>query len=162
METDERKQKMINILNQLLDGVMFHTYHHDVFCLLNFEGLTEFHKERKEEEEEKLNYCKKKYIELYNEIPMLHPSEKAQYKSLSEGIDFSMMDEESKTKIAYEALQRYKKWETEALNSFIAWGEMDLANGVMEELKEVNAALNILDENGINYDNMLYISNHIG
>ena len=73
-----------------------------------------------------------------------------------------MMDEESKTKIAYEALQRYKKWETEALNSFITWGEMDLANGVMEELKEVNAALNILDENGINYDNMLYISNHIG
>ena len=65
-------------------------------------------------------------------------------------------------KIAYEALQRYKKWETEALNSFITWEDMDITNGVMEELKEVNAALNILDENGINYDNMLYISNHIG
>ena len=42
------------------------------------------------------------------------------------------------------------------------WEDMDITNGVMEELKEVNAALNILDENGINYDNMLYISNHIG
>lgn len=154
VKNDAEKEKIINILNQLLGGVKFHIYYTDFFQAIGLEGLSHFHKNQKIDEENKLNYCKSKYIDIYKEIPNINNNEVQNYIIPLE------LDKHYST-LAVSAIKEYKKWELLAFNNFTNWEEFDLAKGVFQELEEIQEICQILETHGENKETIKYISNNI-
>lgn len=154
VEKKSEKEKIINILNQLLGGVKFHIYYTDFFQAIGLEGLSHFHKKQKTDEENKLNYCKSKYIDIYKEIPVINNDTVNNYL-------IPLEHDKHNSTLAVSAIKEYKKWELSTFNNFTNWEEFDLAKGVFQELEEIQEICQILKMHGENKETIEYISNNI-
>lgn len=92
--------------------------------------MSHFHKKQKTDEENKLNYCKSKYIDIYKEIPVINNDTVNNYL-------IPLEHDKHNSTLAVSAIKEYKKWELSTFNNFTNWEEFDLAKGVFQELEEI-------------------------
>ena len=150
----------IDMMEQILEGVMFHTFYVDLYELLDLQGFKKLHTYQKNEEEKKLNMMKKEYIKNHCKIPLLHIP-KVKYWSENSGLSSNDMSDEDKAKIAIKALKDYCDWESDALESFVSWKQYDMAKDVMKEIDRIKYIMNIIQGNDNQYEIVKYVSNNI-
>ena len=55
-------------------------------------------------------------------------------------------------------MNKYYEWEQETLKKFIEWNEIEMAKEVMKEIDMITYIMELLDDYGYNYENIIYLS----
>lgn len=150
----------LKIMEQRLDGIMFHIFYKDLFELLDLKGLEKFHLKQKELEENSLNCLKSHYIKCNHKLPILNPAT-INYHDLYSDINMDNMTNEKKAEIVKQSLEHYYKWEIAALKFFTSMNEIDVAKEVIKEVEKIENIINLMNTYGYTYDNVLYMSNYL-
>jgi phenylalanyl-tRNA synthetase alpha subunit len=142
------------IMEQNLEGVMFHLYSVDLFDLLDLKGFKKMHEYQVKEEAQELNNLKHKYIKLHNKIPILKSENKYWLKEENKNFTHEEISEMVK-----ESMENYANWESEVLEHLLKWKRLaddkqlvhSMVEGVMKEIKYIETIINVLEEHNYNY-----------
>ena len=147
---------LIKIMEQNLQGVMFHLYQTDYFDFLNLEGFKKMHHFQSREESDNLECLKHKYIKEYKKLPILKTKEKNYWEA-----ETSLSGELPKEKInpaVKKSMEEYVDWESNVLEHLISWKRnvkdkafiSKMIDDVMEEIKRVETIIDILEDHKYN------------
>ena len=150
------KDKEIIIMEQVLNGVMFHLFYIDLFTLINLDGFKRIHEYQKTEEENRLNKIKERYIHQHKKLPVLHPESINYWDKYEKSVE-----EEDIEEIVEHALEDYCDWENQALQNFVKWKEYDYAKDVMREIDRVKYIMVLLDKDGWSKENIEFLSRQL-
>lgn len=160
-KVEQDGSKEIKMMEQRLNGVMFHVFYTDLFELLNLEGFKKFHKKQKREEEASLNKLKTNYIRTHKKLPMLNPDNSANYWEKYKYLNMDSLTQQEICEIVKDSINMHYKWEKQALKNYIAWDEMDVAKEVMKEVNTIEYISQLLNEYNYEYENVIYVSNKL-
>jgi hypothetical protein len=155
----------LKIMEQNLEGVMFHSYEEDLFTLLDLKGFRKMHKCQVEEESENLGNIKKKYIDLYKKMPVLESQGFDKWKMYDE----SELSHEKIAAMVKESMEDYAHWETEVLEHLLKWKRNtkdrklvhSMIEDVMKELKYIENIMDVLEEHEYNYECISEMSDYL-
>lgn len=155
----------IKIMERKLDGVMFHIYESDLFCLLELKGFKKMHEHQVKEENEELTKLKHEYIKKYCKIPKLKPETPIEWESNTEA-DIS---HEAICATVKDALEKYCDWETETLECLLKYKKdksdkkmcQKLIEDVMHEIKFIGTIMCVLEEHNYHYDCVCEMSDYL-
>ena len=157
----DNKSKETKIMEQRLNGIMFHLFYKDFFNLLGLQGFSNYHEKQKKEEEESLNCLKDKYMKKFHKLPILAPHGDNKYWQEYSNLIFSDLSNEQICELVKTSMNKYYEWEQETLKKFIEWNEIEVAKEVMKEIDMITYIMELLDDYGYNYENIMYLSKKI-
>lgn len=162
------EEALIGIMNQSLEGVMFHSFEVDLYDLLRLDGFKKMHEHQVEEESCNLEKVKHKYIETYRKIPVLTAERKSLWKEKA-SLTTDNITHEKAEELVKESMKAYCEWETEVLEHLmkIRRDSKDkcaihkMVKDVMEELEFVEAIVKVLEERDYSYDSICEMSDYL-
>ena len=143
---------LIKIMEQNLQGVMFHLYQTDYFDFLNLEGFKKMHHFQSKEESDNLERLKHKYIKKYKKLPILKTKEK-NYWEAETSLDGELPKEKINPAVK-KSMEEYVDWESSVLEHLISWKRnvkdktliSEMIDDVMGEIKRVETIMDILED----------------
>lgn len=174
-ETTEEEDSMtkeekvwIKLMEQNLEGVMFHAFEADLHCLLDLKGFKKMHEYQYADEMENLGHLKHKYIEHYKKLPILKSEGPDRWGEYAE-LDKSTITHEKISKLVKKSMENYASWETEVLEHLLKWKRNaqdrelihTMIEDVVHEIKQVETMMNILEQHSYNYDCICEMSDYL-
>jgi hypothetical protein len=157
----------IKIMEQNLEGVMFHTFEEDLFCLLGLKGFKKLHKCQVQEESENLGHLKYKYMEHFKKLPILE-SDFNKWKEYS-NLSAETLSNDKISEMVEKSMKDYCNWETEVLEHLLEWKRDSkdrqimhlMIKDVINEIKEIETIVHILEEHEYHYDCICEMSDYL-
>lgn len=158
---------MIKMMEQNLEGVMFHLFEVDFYNLFDLKGFSAMHKYQSRQEMGNLGRLKNEYIKKYNKLPQIE-TEYTDYWKDNKGL-YKGISHEEISELVKNSIKKYADWETEVLEHLLKWkrnsSERELIHNmvedVMKELKQVETLIDILEEHNYNYECICELSDYL-
>jgi hypothetical protein len=162
------EQVWIKIIEQNLEGVMFHSFEEDLYCMLNLKGFKRMHERQSIEEADNLRHLKYKYIEQYKKLPILESKgfdKWAAHAALRE----DDLSHEKIAELVKEGMEDYASWEAEVLEHLLEWKRSasdrkvvhKMIEDVMKEIKYIETIIDVLEEHNYDYDCICEMSDYL-
>lgn len=156
------------IMEQNLEGVMFHTFETDLYCLLDLKGFKKMHECQSAEEKENLECLKHKYIETYKKMPILKNNGPDLWEKHSD-LKGDMLSHEKVSELVKQSMEDYANWETDVLEHLLKWKRNShdkklvhsMIEDVMKEIKCLETLINILEEHHYHYECICEMSDYL-
>lgn len=158
---------MLKMMEQNLEGVMFHLFEVDLFDLLDLSGFKAMHKHQYKEEESNLEFLKHKYIKECEKFPMLKTGKTDFWESNADL--YGTFSHEKVSELVKTSMKHYADWETEVLEHLLKWKRSAedrkiihcMIEDVMKELKQIETLIDILEEHNYNYECICELSDYL-
>lgn len=154
----------ICLMEQSLEGVMFHNYNIDVFDVLDLCGFKKLHMCQYQDENADLESLKHEYIDKFKKIPILTIKTSNLWDH-----QLGEISEETIPALTKNALAKYYDWENHVLENLLNWRKNShnkkmfqcKIKDVMEEIERLETILDILEEHQYNYECIKEMSNFL-
>lgn len=169
LETEPITDEVIftKMMEQNLEGVMFHVFEVDFYDLLGLHGFKAMHKCQVKEENANLSHLKHKYIEHYKKLPQLKAQKIdywGEYATLTKEMSHEQISE-----LVKHSMKHYADWETEVLEHLLKWKRSandrkifhEMIEDEMKEIKQIETLINILEEHNYNYECICELSDYL-
>lgn len=158
---------LTKVMEQNLEGVMFHLFEIDLYNLFDLKGFKAMHKYQSRKEMGTLGRLKDLYIKKYKKLPQMETKNTDYWKN-NAALHKELSHEEI-SEIVKNSIKSYADWETEVLEHLLKWKrnseDREIIHGmvedVMQELKQVETLINILEEHNYNYDCICELSDYL-
>ena len=161
---DQDEHIYIKLIEQSLEGVMFHNYNIDIFDLLCLDGFKKLHTYQYKDEGNSLACLKHEYISKFHKLPTL------QLKTANLWHEtYNDISEERVPEIVRSALTAYYDWESGVLENLLSWRkeakDKTLFQGkvkdVMCEIERLETIMDILESHNYDYGCICEMSNYL-
>lgn len=167
IEENTNEDMMVKMMEQNLEGVMFHLFETDLYDLLKLPGFKALHYHQSQEETETLELLKHKYIEKYKKFPILKTKSIDRWEE-NEDL-YKDLSEEKIISLVKESMKQYADWESEVLEHLLQWKRNvedrkivhKIIEDVMQEIKHIETLMDILEEHDYNYQCICEISDYL-
>ena len=159
---------LLKMMEQNLEGVMYHSFETDFYDLLKLDGFKLMHEYQAKEENENLKDLKNKYIKCYKKLPQLEIQKENNYWK-----DYSDLTrdkaKEKLPELVKMSMKSYADWETEVLEHLLKWKRdfydreifHSMIKEVMKEIEQIETLINILEEHNYHVDCICEISDFL-
>jgi hypothetical protein len=162
------EQIWISIMEQNLEGVMFHSFEVDFYTMLDLKGFKRMHEHQVADETNSLKQLKCEFIKEYKKLPILK-SKGSDLWSSHAALREDDLSQDKVIELVKKSMEAYAKWEAEVLEHLLEWKRSandkktihSMVEDVMQEIKYVETIIDVLEEHDYNYDCIQDMSNYL-